>query len=195
MDVSEAMMHCFEEPQMVHRVLEKVIAFSIEYCKSYKAVGANGVVIAEPLAGLLSPELAEEFSAPYVKKIIDAVQDENFIVIYHNCGGSTIQTIDSILSTGASAYHFGNAIQMIDMLPHIPADKVVLGNISPAGEFVGGTPESMREAVLALLEECSDYPNYVISSGCDIPPKTKWENIDAFFNAVEEFYSKKSVAA
>ncbi len=195
MDVSEAMMYCYEEPEMVHLVLEKVTSFTIEYCKSYKAVGANGIVIAEPLAGLLSPVLAEEFSAPYVKRIVDAVQDENFIVIYHNCGGSTIQTIDSILSTGASAYHFGNAIKMIDMLPHIPAGTIAMGNISPAGEFCSGTPESVRKETLALLNECSEYPNFVISSGCDIPPKTRWENIDAFFAAVKEFYDTKEAAA
>lgn len=195
MDVSEAMMYCYEEPEMVHLVLEKVTTFTIEYCKSYKAVGANGIVIAEPLAGLLSPVLAEEFSAPYVKRIVDAVQDENFIVVYHNCGGSTIQTIDSILSTGASAYHFGNAIKMIDMLPHIPSNTVVLGNISPSGELCNGTPESVRKEVLALLDECSAYPNYIISSGCDIPPKTRWENIDAFFDAVKEFYDTKVIAA
>lgn len=195
MDVSSAMMYCFEEPEMVHLVLEKVTSFTIEYCKSYKAVGANGVVIAEPLAGLLSPVLAEEFSAPYVKRIVDAVQDENFIVVYHNCGGSTIQTIDSILSTGAKAFHFGNAIKMIEMLPHIPSDTVVLGNISPSGELCNGTPESVRAEVLALLEECGNYPNYVISSGCDIPPKTRWENIDAFFAAVSEYYDNKSTVA
>ncbi len=195
MDVSEAMLHCYEEPEMVHTVLEKAILFSIDYCKAYKEAGANGVVIAEPLAGLLSPELAEEFSAPYVRKIVDAVQDENFIVVYHNCGGSTIQTIDSILSTGASAFHFGNAIRMIEMLPLIPADKIVLGNISPSGELLNGTPEKVREEVLALLEECGGYPNFVISSGCDMPPKTKWLNIDAFFSAVKEFYARKKIAA
>ncbi len=195
MDVSAAMMFCFEEPEMVHIVLEKVTAFAIDYCKSYKATGANGVVIAEPLAGLLSPDLAAEFSAPYVRRIVDAVQEENFIVVYHNCGGSTVQTIDSILSTGSRAFHFGNAIQMIDMLPHIPSDRVVLGNISPSSEFVNGTTESIRKETLALLEECSVYPNYVISSGCDVPPKTPWANIDAFFAAVKEFYDTKSIAA
>ena len=34
------------------------------------------------------------------------------------------------------------------------------------------------------------YPNFVISSGCDIPPASKWENIDAFFKAVDEFYGR-----
>lgn len=37
---------------------------------------------------------------------------------------------------------------------------------------------------------CCGYKNFVISSGCDIPPATPWENIDAFFEAVNEFYKK-----
>ena len=40
------------------------------------------------------------------------------------------------------------------------------------------------------MEECCVYPNFAISSGCDIPPASKWENIDAFFAAVDEFYSR-----
>ena len=36
---------------------------------------------------------------------------------------------------------------------------------------------------------CEKYPNIVISSGCDIPPLSKWENIDAFFAAVGEYYA------
>ena len=44
--------------------------------------------MAEPLAGLLSPDLAQEFSADYVKQIVDAVQDDNFLVVYHNCGNT-----------------------------------------------------------------------------------------------------------
>ena len=38
------------------------------------------------------------------------------------------------------------------------------------------------------MERCCKYDNFVISSGCDIPPMSKWENIDAFFDAAAEFY-------
>ncbi|MFR2466823.1 MAG: uroporphyrinogen decarboxylase family protein, partial [Clostridia bacterium] len=188
MDVSEAMIYCYEEPDMVHILLEKATEFIVAYCKEYRRVGANGVVIAEPLAGLLSPSLAEEFSGPYVKQIVDAVQDDNFLVIYHNCGNSTIQTIESILDTGAAAYHFGNAIDMAEMLKHIPSDTIAMGNVDPAGEFRNGTPESIREATLRVMGACCQHPNFVISSGCDIPPMSEWKNIDAFFAAVHEFY-------
>ena len=40
------------------------------------------------------------------------------------------------------------------------------------------------------MEKCCSHKNFVISSGCDIPPLSSWDNIDAFFNAVDEFYSK-----
>jgi uroporphyrinogen decarboxylase len=190
MDVSQAMLNCYDDPDMVKLLLDKVTAFIIEYIRAYKAVGANGVVIAEPLAGILSPALSEEFSCVYVKQIVDAVQDENFIIIYHNCGGAVIQMIDPILATGAAAFHFGNAIKMSGVMPRIPAHTFAMGNVDPAGQFRNGTPDSVREATLALLNECSKYPNFVISSGCDIPPLSKWENIDAFFKAVEEFYDQ-----
>lgn len=190
LDVSEAMIYCYDDPDMVHTVLKKVTEFLINYIRAYKETGANGVVIAEPLAGLLSPPLNAEFSVPYVKQIVDALQDENFIIIYHNCGGGTIAMIDDILTVGAGGYHFGNAIDMTEMVKHIPADTVVMGNIDPSSQFRGGTPDSIRKATLELLEACHSYPNFVISSGCDIPPLSSWENIDAFFAAVAEFYKK-----
>ena len=190
LDVTEIMFYCYDEPEMVALLLDKVTEFLISYGKAYKETGANGIMHAEPLAGLLSPALAEEFSAPYVKRIVDALQDDNFLVIYHNCGNCTIQMIDSILDTGAAAYHFGNAIDMAEMMKHIPADTIAMGNIDPAGQFRNGTTESIRTETLELMEKCCSYPNFVISSGCDIPPMSKWENIDAFFQTVSDFYGK-----
>ena len=191
LDVSEIMMDCYDDPDMVHTVLEKVTAFLIEYAKAYKAAGANGIVMAEPVSGLLSPALEEEFSSPYVKKIVDAVQEDEFAVIYHNCGDNVPRMLDSILSTGCAAYHFGNAVDMErDIIAEVPADTVVMGNVDPAGVLRMGTPERVREVTLGLLERCSKYPNFVLSSGCDSPPMTPWENMDAFFAASDEFYSR-----
>jgi uroporphyrinogen decarboxylase len=192
--MTEIMVNCLIEPEMVSMALEKVTEFIIEYIKGYKAIGANGVVLAEPAAGLLSPALIEEFSTKYVKKIVEAVQDDNFILVYHNCG-NTIPLISSILTTGASAFHFGNAIKMADMLKFIPTDKMVMGNVDPARQFRNGTPESVREETIKVLNACTSYKNFVISSGCDIPPLASWDNIDSFFDAVEEFYQQIRMTA
>lgn len=190
MDVTEIMYTCYDEPETVHTVLEKVTEFLIKYCLAYKEAGANGVVMAEPLAGLLSPALADEFSCAYVKKIVDAVQSDDFIVIYHNCGNAVNRMVNEVVSAGCAAYHFGNAVKMEEMMAQMPADIPAMGNVDPAGQFRNGTPESIREETLAIMNACCKYPNFVISSGCDIPPASKWENIDAFFKAVDEFYGR-----
>ena len=191
LDVTEIMMDCYDEPDMVHIVLEKCTAFLIEYAKAYKEAGANGIMMAEPVSGLLSPALEEEFSSPYVKQIADAVQDDHFVVIYHNCGDNTPRMTESILSTGCAAYHFGNSIDMADMMTKFPQDTVVMGNVDPAGVLRQGTPDTVREATIDVMSKCCAYPNFVISSGCDIPPATPWENIDAFFDAVDAYEQSK----
>jgi len=190
MDVTEIMIQCYDEPDMVHTVMEKTTEFLIEYAKAYKNAGANGVVIAEPVSGLLSPSLESEFSAPYVKKIVDAVQDDEFIVVYHNCGNNVDKMTKSISSIGAMAYHFGNSVDMETMLKAFPENVLVMGNVDPAGVLRMGNKKTVRETTLAVMEKCQDYKNFIISSGCDIPPLTPWENIDAFFSAVKEFYEK-----
>jgi uroporphyrinogen decarboxylase len=190
MDVSEAMIYCYDEPDMVHTVLNKVTEFTIAYCNAYKEAGANGIMIAEPLAGLLSPSHAAEFSHPYVKRIVDALQDENFAVVYHNCGDNVALMKAGIYSIGAMGYHFGDAVRMADMLEGAPEDVLVMGNVSPSRALCNGTPESVREETLSVMEACTKKPNFVISSGCDIPPLSPWNNLDAFFRAAEEFYGK-----
>lgn len=190
MGVSDAMIYCYDDPDMVHTVLKKATAFLIEYIKAYKAVGASGVLMAEPLAGLLPPAMNDEFSIPYVKEIREAVEDDSFLFGYHNCGDAVPRQMESLAELKLSVYHMGNATPMKVALENLPADSLVMGNIDPAGQFCNGTPDSIREATRTLLEECSSYPNFVISSGCDIPPASRWDNIDAFFQETADFYQK-----
>ena len=189
MDVSETLVYCYEEPDMVHAVLNKATQFLIRYCQAYKKAGADGVLMAEPLTGLLSPAMAREFSNPYVKQIIDGVQDEDFALFYHNCGNTVLQQAPDLYQLGARGYHFGNCIDLKDVLPLAPADVLVMGNVDPAGQLRGGTPDSVRAAVAKVMEQCGGYPNFVLSSGCDIPPMSPWENLDAFFQAAEDYYA------
>jgi len=189
MDMTEIMCLCYEEPELVHKTLGKVTRFLIDYNKALRDAGADGIVMAEPAAGILSPDIIAEFSTPYVRQIIEAVETEACVFIYHNCG-RTIPLVKSVLDTGARVFHFGNAIKLADMLPLIPGDKIVMGNVDPAGQFRNGNPDSVREATLAVLEQCAAYPNFILSSGCDIPPVSPLANIDAFFTAAAEFYAQ-----
>ena len=79
---------------------------------------------------------------------------------------------------------------MIDALRECPSDVLVMGNLDPVGVFKMGTVEEIREATLNLLQKTSEYDNFVLSSGCDIPPEVPVGNIESFYNALNE-YNKK----
>ena len=89
----------------------RVIDFITRYCMALKATGVNGVVMAEPAAGLLYNEDCLQYSSLFVKEIIEKVQDDHFAVVLHNCG-NTGNCTQAMVYTGAAAYHFGNKIKM-----------------------------------------------------------------------------------
>jgi len=185
-DMSEIMVGIYIEPETISLLLSKCTEFLINYCQALKETGTTGVLIAEPAAGLLSDEDCMEYSTKYVKQIVDAVQDETFTVVLHNCG-NVGQCTHAMLESGAKALHFGNKINMLDVLKECPENIVVMGNLDPVGIFKQASPTEVFSSTKKLLDQTTDYKNFVISSGCDIPPHVPAENISAFFDAVNDY--------
>jgi len=188
-DISELMVACYCEPDVVEILLNKCTEFLKRYCLELKRQGADGVLIAEPAAGLLSGEDCSAFSSQYVKTIVEAVQDDSFMVVLHNCG-NTGQCTAAMLESGALGYHFGNKIDMALALKDCPSDVLVLGNLDPV-IFRSASPDVIRLNTTELLNATSGFPNYVLSSGCDVPPHTPHANIDAFYGALGEYNNRK----
>ena len=185
-DMTEIMLAIYFEPDTINLLLEKCTQFLTEYCRALKSVGVNGVVMAEPAAGLLSDDDCRQYSSLYVKQIVDAIQDDSFSVILHNCGNKG-QCTQAMLHAGAHGYHFGNAMNMVEALEACPQDVLVMGNIDPVGAFRMSTPEQMKQTVMSLLEQTAGYSNFVLSTGCDVPPLIPFENIEAFYDALSTF--------
>ncbi len=185
-DVNEMMFLLMDEPETVHALLEKTTAFLSAYGAALKAAGADGLFMAEPLAGVISPAALEEFSAPSVRRIVEALQTDEFPLVYHNCGGNVTKAAEAIFAQGSAGCHFGNAIDLAPMLEKAPAKTLVLGNVDPVSVLAQGNPEGIKAAVASLVERCGAYPNFVLSSGCDMPVSTPWENVEAFFAAAAD---------
>ena len=185
-DMTEIMMAIYTEPDTINLLLEKCTQFLTDYCRALKTSGVNGVIIAEPAAGLLSDDDCQQYSSLYVKQIVDVLQDDNFSVILHNCG-NTGQCTQAMLYTDAHGYHFGNAMNMVNALEICPSDVLVMGNLDPVCVFKMSTPEQMKQSVMNLLEQTAGYKNFVLSSGCDVPPHIPLENVETFYEVLAEF--------
>lgn len=187
--MSEIMTSCYLETEAIEMLLEKCTEFLLSYSIALKETGCEGIVIAEPAAGLLSNEDCIQFSSKYIKRIVDSIQDDDFMVVLHNCG-NTGHCTDAMLYTGAAAYHFGNAADMVEALEHCPSDVLVMGNVDPVAVIKMMSAKEVEEEVYKLLDQTADYQNFVLSTGCDVPPHVATENIEAFYRALHKFNNR-----
>lgn len=189
-DMSEIMILIYSDPEAAHTLLEKCSLFILRYIAALKATGIQGVLMAEPAAGLMSNDDCWTFSSQYVKRIIDQLQDEEFMIVLHNCG-NTGHCTDAMVRTGAHALHLGNKCSLAEVAEETPRDILVMGNLDPVSIFKMASPQETYNATAALLSETADHPHVVISTGCDTPPHAPLENADAFFAAIA-YYNRRS---
>jgi uroporphyrinogen decarboxylase len=135
------------------------------------------------VAGLVSPAFLGRFSSANVAKIRQAVEVGSFKLFLHNCG-ARLKHLPQVLEAGVSLYHFGAPMDMSAALKQVPQDVVLAGNLDPAAVFCLGTARSVAERTAALLAAADGHGNFAPSSGCDLPPGTPIENLEAFYEAV-----------
>lgn len=74
-------------------------------------------------------------------------------------------------------------MNMGEALAAAPPEVRVLGNLGPAAVFVAGTPESVSLTVADRLTRLGADRRFILSSGCDLPRVTPFENLSAFYEA------------
>ncbi len=181
--VSEALELTATEPALMHALLKKSTEFLIAYAQAFKHAGADGLFMAEPAAGLLSPRAMATFSSAYIKSVAHEFADGDFTVILHNCGAKLLH-LPAMLDTGLKTFHFGAPMDLPAALDKVALEVVLCGNLDPAGVFCQLPPAEIRTRTSALLRATSAHRNFVISSGCDIPPNAPLASLDAFYQAV-----------
>ncbi len=183
--VSEAMELTLTEPELMHTLLEKSAAFLTSYVRAFRAAGAHGVIMAEPAAGLLSPRGMSAYSSAYIKRIATNVAGDSFTILLHNCAAKLLH-LPAMLETGLKTFHFGAPMDITTALTTVSPDVVLCGNLDPAAVFVQSSPDEVAARTAGLLARTSAHRNFVVSSGCDVPPNAPLTNLDAFYEAVKD---------
>jgi len=181
--LSEACGLTLTDPDLMHLLIEKSARFLADYARAFKDAGADGLAMAEPAAGLLSPRSFSTFSSAYVKQIVTAVDDGHFTVIFHNCAARLIH-LSAALETGTKVFHFGAPMDIVGALAKVPTDVVLCGNLDPVAVFCQSAPAETAAKTRELLAATRAHRNFVIYSGCDVPPSSPLANFDAFYEAV-----------
>jgi uroporphyrinogen decarboxylase len=151
--------------------------------------GADIICILEPTASILGPKEFRRFSGCYVKHIIESYKYANVETVYHTCG-NTMHLIIEMASTGVAALSLDSPESGVDMAKAaqlVPENVMIMGNINPTYVLNDGSVEVVKRTTIELMEQMRPYPNFILSTGCDLPPETPIENIKAFMQAGRDF--------
>jgi len=125
----------------------------------------------------------------YIQPIIETCQSAGVDTVYHICG-NTMHIIDAMAKSGVTALSLDSPETGVDMVraAQIAGEEVIImGNINPTAVMKDGSADDVRHACYTLLNDMRSYPNFVISTGCDLPPGVPLENMQAFMQAAREF--------
>jgi uroporphyrinogen decarboxylase len=169
--------------------LHTVCRFTTEAIQKYVrlliAAGAQVLCILEPSAVMLGPDQFAAFSAGYVRHIIESCKYTGVATVYHTCG-NTMALVGKMAEAGVDAVSLDSPAAGVDLLEvarGLSSNVVIMGNINPTGCLLNGKPKDVEEDVSALLKAMRTYPNFILSTGCDLPQETPLENIHAFMRA------------
>jgi uroporphyrinogen decarboxylase len=170
-------------PEVVHATVNFCEQVVIAYAKSLQAAGASMICILDPTAMMLSPRAFWEFAG---KSIQNLVRHLDTRTILHICGNTT-HLARLMCDTGVHALSLDSLVDLPKIATTIPKDVVLIGNVDPVGSLLQGDRAKVRRDTIALMESMRPHDNFIVSTGCDLPPETPLENILEFVETAKTF--------
>lgn len=176
----------YEQPQLMHLLLDKLADTIIDYLNAQIEHGAQSVMIFDTWGGVLTPRDYKEFSLRYMQKIVDGLNRESegrkVPVVMFTKGGS--QWLEAQAEVGADALGLDWTIDIGAARTRV-GDKVALqGNMDPCVLYA--SPERIREEVATILESYGKGSGHVFNLGHGIHQFVDPEHAKAFIEAVHE---------
>jgi uroporphyrinogen decarboxylase len=185
----------FEDPQFIHDVMRLCTDFSKIWGDAIVKTGI-GLSFSEPTASisLISPDNYREFIAPYHKELVDHFKAKKVGVTTHICG-TTYPIFEDLLQVGFSTISF-DLDQQSDPTLHVDQLKrfmevakgraVAIGNVD-ATKFEKTSKDAMYAEVRRCIDTTARDSAFILSTSCEIPPKSDPEIVKWFMDAAHEY--------
>ena len=176
----------FDQPTLMHRLLEKVADSVASYLNAQVAAGAQALMIFDTWGGTLTPRDYRAFSLAYMQRIVDGLTREadgrRVPVILFTKGGG--QWLEEMADTGCDALGLDWTLDIGDARARV-GDRVALqGNLDPCTLYA--SPEVIRRSVAEILESYGNGCGHVFNLGHGIHPAIPPEHAGAMIEAVHE---------
>ncbi|WKY47905.1 uroporphyrinogen decarboxylase family protein [Eubacteriaceae bacterium ES3] len=167
------------------QVLEYAKQVSAAYGLAQLQAGAHLVMVFDPSSTpeIIPPQFFRELVKDPLAELFQVLKSGGGMANFLHITGDNRTILPYYSEMGVEIAGLDYPVDMAEAAQILP-DICLIGNILPA-DFLSGTPEIINEKAESLLEAFSDRGGFILSSGCEIYPNSKPENIMAMINQVK----------
>jgi uroporphyrinogen decarboxylase len=176
----------FDEPKVMHQLLDKVAQAVTTYLNAQIAAGAQAVMIFDTWGGILTPRDYKLFSLDYMARIVKGLKRENEgrkipVILFTKGGGGWLK---EMAAAGCDALGLDWTVNIGDARAQVGDQVALQGNMDPSVLYA--SPARIREEVATILASYGKGSGHVFNLGHGIHQHVEPEHAGAFIEAVRE---------
>lgn len=189
---SRAKKMLYSEPLLSHFLLEKITESTINYLSAQINAGVDMVQIFDSWAGILSPEMYNEFSLKYISRICDELNTETQT---HQPCLVTVFAKDAFFARAemsklnCSTIGLDWTMDPKESRDIIGWEKTLQGNLDPCVLYADF--ETIRKETKTMIGKFGK-KRYIANLGHGVYPDTEVDKVKCFIETVKEYGSVKN---
>lgn len=180
----------YQQPQVLHRLLDKLADAVILYLNAQIRAGAQAVQIFDSWGGALSAAAYQEFSLAYMRKIVNGLIREHDgrrvpVILFTKGGGLWLE---SMADTGVEALGLDWTLDIGAARQRVGGRVALQGNMDPAVLYA--SPARIRDEVARILSSYGTGTGHVFNLGHGIEQHVDPAHAGVFIEAVHELSAR-----
>lgn len=177
----KAKQFCFTQPELAHKLLQKITDVTITYLKAQTRAGADLVQVFDSWSGMLSPADFKTFAQPYLVQIADAVSAHAPVILFPKGSWYALPELSKTSAAG-----LGLDWSVTPAMARQMTDNAITlqGNFDPS-KLLAPIPQIKKE--VKEMIDAFGTTRYIANLGHGILPNIPVDHAKAFVDAVKEY--------
>lgn len=180
-----------KNPEMLHKLLDLTVECSLRWFEAfYHEFGSVGTNFSDPVTcmDVISKAQFDEYSLPYIKKLIDGTKKIMGSAPRAHICGKTSPIWSDLADAGLFSFSIDNC-EDLEVAKKAVGDRMrIAGNVPPVDVMKEGTIDEVIASCKECIIKCADSPaGFILNTGCQLPIGTPKANVEAFIYAARKY--------
>lgn len=172
-----------DDPDRLAHLMDFATDVVIRFGQAQLQAGAHLLMVFDPCASpaVIPPNFFREFELPRLQRVFQALSEAGTAANWLHIAGPVAPILPYYAQAGIQIANFDYVVSAAEARCRLPL-TCFNGNIKPL-LFVEGSPAEIETEAVNLLGAFRERGGFILSSGCEIPPEAKPENVAALAKA------------